>query len=143
MFKLNKATVADRNILLKILDETDLYYPSIPMEHFYAVEDKGEIVGIVQFKEYEEYFFISSLGVPKAYVGKGVASFIVKSLIENAKIRSGKDIYLYTTIPDFFKRFDFIILPSIPSSPSLPSKSLYQCEECRKELCVCMVHKNR
>lgn len=140
MPKLRKATINDHDKILIILDETDLYYPSIPMEHFYVVEDKGEIVGIVQFKEYEEYFFISSLGVPKAHAGRGIASFIVKSLIENVKIRSDKDIYLYTTIPEFFKKFRFNLTPP---TPNLPPKDLYQCEECEPAKCVCMVYKNK
>ncbi len=140
MIAVRPAKKNDKDELLKILKEADLYYPSIPLANFFVAEESGRIEGIVQFKEYDDYFFLSSLGVDAAFQGRGVAKALVEKMFESASVKKDKKIYLFTTIPDFFARFGF---KHAPNAKNLPPKDLYQCEECFPEKCAPMVKENK
>ena len=128
----------DHAAILAILEETDLFYAGIPLMNFYAAEEGGKVLGIVQFKEYKDYYFISSLGVGAKEQGKGIATKLINYLL--GKTRPGKKICLYTVIPAFFEKFGFKLSSC---AKNLPPKELYQCKDCFPKKCKCMVKDNR
>ncbi|MDD5382896.1 MAG: GNAT family N-acetyltransferase [Candidatus Margulisbacteria bacterium] len=132
MIKIRPARQQDRTAIKRLLIDLDLYYSALIMEDFWVAEKDGKIVGAVQFKEYDKFFFLGSLAVLPGARDRGIASSLVKKLI--AKVN--KPVYLYTIIPDFFKRFGF---KETAATAELPSKDQYECEACHSEKCVCMV----
>ena len=130
---IRKAEVKDEKEILKILKELDLYYPSLEMKDFWVAESDGEILGVVQLEEYQDFIYLGSLAVKQKYQGQGIA----KRLLNDTLNKLSKNIYLYTIIPKFFAKFGFKIASWQP--PDLPSKERYECEFCHAEKCVCMV----
>ncbi|MFH1683364.1 MAG: GNAT family N-acetyltransferase [Candidatus Margulisiibacteriota bacterium] len=142
----------DHEKIKKLLKDLDLYYSGLKFKDFWAAEDNGKIVGIVQLEEFENFLFLGSLGVAPDQQKHGIAKALLYKILENHK----KDVYLYTIIPDFFKKFGFqlttpnseLITPNskliTPNSElitpnSLPTKSRYECEYCHSDQCVTMV----
>lgn len=134
MLIIREAKIGDREKILRILKKLDLYYPALELESFFVAEKGGEIVGVVQFIEYKDYYFLSSLGVVEKAQKRGIASALVKQVIQNA----GKDIYLYTVIPEFFEKFGF---KKTHPLPGLPTKEHYDCAHCFPGKCATMVKK--
>jgi len=126
---------SETNVILSLLKEIDLYYPKVKFKNFWLAKDKNKYVGLVQFTEYPEYFFLSSLGIIKSHRKKGIAALLIDNLLKIAN-KKKKKTYLYTVIPDFFKKFGFKI---INPQDSLPSKDPYECNYCSPEKCICMV----
>lgn len=132
MLSIRPATNKDRDAIKKILEDVDLFYSALTMEAFWVAEMNNKIVGTVQLKEYEDFFFLGSLAVVKEKQGKGIARALLKEVLRTHQ----KNIYLYTIVPEFFEKFGFKIT-SPP--PNLPSKDRYECESCHSEKCVSMV----
>lgn len=134
MLKIRQAQKKDAEEILKILKELDLYYPSLSIQNFWVAEDEGGITGVVRLEEFDDYFFLSSLGVKKDKQKKGIAAALLKHILKPVS----KNVYLYTIVPDFFKKFGFE--PADPPA-SLPLKEIFGCEFCIPEKCKCMVRK--
>jgi N-acetylglutamate synthase-like GNAT family acetyltransferase len=132
MLSIRPARRPDLKAIKKILEDLDLFYPSLPMQDFWVAEKEQEIVGTLQLKKYKNFLFLRALGVTKNNRDQGIATALIKETLKSAD----KNTYLYTIIPDFFKRFDFKI---ITPPADLPSKNQYECEYCHPEKCVCMV----
>ncbi|MFH1387019.1 MAG: GNAT family N-acetyltransferase [bacterium] len=130
---IRQATVQDKPQILELLKTLDLYYHDQPLNDFWVAEENGKIIGVVRLEEFPDFSFISSLGVLEVERKKGIASQLLKHLFELTK----KDLYLYTIIPDFFKKFGF----QIPNSglPTLPLKDTLECSACSPGKCVTMV----
>lgn len=128
------ARVQDNPVILKIIKELDLAYPAQTMANFLVAVSQNEIVGIVDFEEFDSFSFLSSLGVSPGWQNKGIA----KALLTHLLAKATKDIYLYTTIPGFFQRFGFLATTPLPQ---LPSKRTFSCHECTPQTCVTMVRK--
>lgn len=131
-FKIRPAGKNDRKAILKVLKELDLFYPTLSLEGFWVAETDGKIVATLQLAEHEDFIFLGSLAVVKEEQGKGVGHALLEKVLRSCR----KNIYLYTIIPDFFKKFGFRITAPVPG---LPSKDRYECEYCHPEKCVCMV----
>jgi N-acetylglutamate synthase-like GNAT family acetyltransferase len=101
-------------------------------EGFWVAKKNGKIIGVLQLKEYPAFLFLSSLGVVKNQREHGIASTLIKESLK----KQLKPVYLYTIIPDFFKKSGFEI--TIPPA-FLPSKEAYECNYCQPDKCVCMV----
>ena len=127
------AVKADEPKIMEILHETDLYYPKITLDNFWVAEENHEIAGIVQFREYDDYFFLSSFGVRPSFQKKGIAKYMIENLFINS---NNKNIYIYTTLPEFFAKFGF---KKAAISNNLPSRESYQCRDCFPENCFCMI----
>jgi N-acetylglutamate synthase-like GNAT family acetyltransferase len=74
------------------------------------------------------------MGTAKDRQGRGIAVKLLQSLLK----KGNKDVYLYTIIPDFFKKFGF---GSAPLCSNLPARKNFNCEQCYPENCVCMCRK--
>lgn len=133
MLTIRKAQTLDQSALLSILNELDLSCPSQSLDDFWlAQQAEGKVFGVARLQDYGQYLFLSCVGVIEKYRRQGIASQLLKALLKNAK----KNVYLYTTIPDFFVKFGFT--PTTHTS-DLPSRGNFMCEECHPEKCRCMV----
>ncbi len=132
MIKIRKAQEKDKNEILRILKDLDLYYPSQSLNNFWVAEKDGKIVGIVQLEEYEAFFFLRSLGIIQKHRKQGIATSLLGEIFKTTQ----KDIYLYTISPKFFEKFGFKVCAPFPD---LPSKEALGCKECYPEKCVCML----
>ncbi|MBU0686237.1 MAG: GNAT family N-acetyltransferase [Candidatus Margulisbacteria bacterium] len=129
---IERAQEKDKAQIVKILEELDLLATHQAFGGFWVAKKDGKVVGTARLKEYDNFFFLSSVGVRPGYQKHGIASQLIKELFTKA----AKDIYLYTIIPDFFKKLGFK-----PVSPPafLPPKDPVECQECIPEKCTCMV----
>ncbi len=132
MLNIRPARKPDLEAIQKILEDLDLFYPTLSMQGFLVAEKESRIIGTLQLAEYEDFFFLGSLAVVKEEQKKGVARTLLKAVLRS----HNKNVYLYTIIPEFFEKFGFEITSPIPG---LPSKNRYECEYCHTEKCVCMV----
>lgn len=131
---IRKAHKTDSTEILDILHALDLHLPSTITDDFWVAEIEGKIVGTACITDYGENIYLSSVGVVPDHRGKGVAKAVLQNLFTAAK----KDIYLYTLIPDFFKKFGFV---TAQAPEDITSKDVLGCEDCIKENCVCMVRR--
>lgn len=140
MTSIRKATTSDKDQILKVLHDADEYYPGITIENFWVHEDSGKITGVVQFKDYDKYYFLSGLAVSPSLWNKGIGSLLVNKMIEIAKRYPGKHIYLNSIKPEYFTRFGFrATTETIP----LPVKAPHQCDDCFPEKCKFMKWENK
>jgi len=122
----------DFDAIRGIIMELDLAYPSQSLDSFLVLEDKDHIIGIANLEEFDNFYFLSSVGVVEGFQRRGLASSFIKDLIKSLK----KDVYLYTVIPGFFEKLGF---KAIDPRPDLPSKTTFSCKECTPDTCVTMV----
>ncbi|MBU0672505.1 MAG: GNAT family N-acetyltransferase [Candidatus Margulisbacteria bacterium] len=133
MTTIRLATDKDNPQILKISKDLNLYYPTLSLTDFWVAEKGQKIIGMAQLATYGKIAFLSSVGVVKTEQSHGIA----KELISKALATTDKDTYLYTVIPDFFKKFGFETTQEKPAD--LPSKGRYICEECFSYKCVTMI----
>lgn len=134
MLIIRQATKKDTPKILNILKETDLLYPNYKPDSLWVAEMEGKIVGVVRVEEQAGFALIESLGVLPQYQKQGIASQLLAESTKNMV----KDLYLYTIIPEYFKKLRF--KPVDPPS-FIPARKRYDCEECHPKQCVCMVRK--
>ncbi len=132
MLKIRKASEKDTKEILKTLKELDLFYPAQELNNFWVADKEGKIAGVVKLEEFDDFFFLGSLGIKKKYQNQGIADSLLKEILKTAN----KNFYLYTTIPEFFKKFGFRVISPLPT---LPSRDAFECEYCSPEKCVTMV----
>lgn len=125
------ANQKDTAQIKKILSELVLYHPSLIPDDFWVADEGGQILGVSCLTEHGDFLFLSSVGVIETHRLKGTAKAILEKIFSEAK----KDIYLYTIIPDFFKKFGFEI---VDTPKNLPAKDSLGCEDCASNECVCM-----
>lgn len=134
MLIIRKTMNSDREAVFRILRELDLEYPSLTLDHFWVAELDKTVVAVARLEEFEEFCFLSAMGTAKDRQGRGIAAKLLQSLLK----KCNKDVYLYTIIPDFFKKFGF---GSAPLCSGLPARERFNCEQCYPENCVCMCRK--
>ncbi len=134
MLTIRKANKSDQQQIKVLLQELDLYYSALEIKDFWLAEENNIIIATMQLKKYPNFLFLGSLGVKENYQKKGRASKLINAALKDSR----QNVYLYTIIPDFFRKFGFEICQPIPG---LPSKDNYECEDCHSERCVCMVKK--
>ncbi len=132
MLTVRKAKDTDKDRVIEILKELDIYYSALKFRDFWVAEEDGEIIGCAQLEEYPDFFYLGSVGVTGSRAGKGTAKKLLDEILKGRT----KDIYLYTIIPDFFRKFAFEITEPVPD---LPSRDRYECEDCHLDRCVAMV----
>lgn len=136
MVKIRKATSSDKEAIDKILIELDINYSAQEYDNFYVAEVNGQVVGTARWNEYDEFFFLSSLGVALNSQNQHIATIMLDKLFNNIK----KPVYIYTIIPDFFKKIGF--KETVPIL-TLPKKNLLECDDCFPGVCLCMVRDPR
>jgi N-acetylglutamate synthase-like GNAT family acetyltransferase len=126
------AQPSDLAAIILVLDAADLRYSTETLTDFTVAEAAGQIAGVVRLEEHPQFLFLTSLGVLPAQKNKGIASSLVRAVLKD----QAKPVYLYTIIPDFFRRFGFTESALIPG---LPAKEIYGCDQCVPGRCVVMV----
>jgi len=134
MLNIRLFTLKDLPAIKKILAEADLLYPKIEYRDFWVAEQENKVVGALQLENGPNYFFLSSLGILRQYQKQGIASKMLLTAIDNCP----QDVYLYTIIPHFFEKNGFKVTPT-PSF--IPPRTGFDCVNCEREKCVCMVKK--
>lgn len=132
MLSVRPARQKDDPDIVRILNDADLHFSGEKLADFQVAELDGKLAGIVRLEEHEDFVFLSSLGVAGDQRNKGVATALLKTIFE----RTGKPIYLYTVIPQFFKKFGF---HDTTPRPQLPPKETFGCDQCSPGSCSIMV----
>jgi N-acetylglutamate synthase-like GNAT family acetyltransferase len=125
----------DHPVVLHLLSELELDYPSRDLSRFFVGEIRGEIVGIAELKDYKQFWLLSCVGIKESRQGTGMGRALVAPLLESLE----KDVYLYTLVPGFFQKLGFNEDKSPPVS--LPPRLIYGCASCDPTLCLCLVKK--
>jgi len=131
---IRQATASDNSQILEILNESDQFYTNIPIENFWVAEVDKKILGIIQLKEFDSYYLLSSLGVRLKSQNIGIGQELVKAAEKLAKAKN-KNILIYTTIPDFFIKLGF---KKEYINNAMPPKDAYECFDCNPEDCFFM-----
>jgi len=132
--EIRPAREKDISDIRSILKELEMDYPIESFDNFKVIVVKDEIAGAANLEEFDDFLFLSAFGIKPSYRRMGIASSFLNDLLANAK----KNIYLYTTIPEFFGKFGFETTRPISN---LPKKDKFCCHECTPETCLCMVRK--
>ena len=129
---IRSAQEKDFDAIRTIIMELDLAYPSQSLDSFLVLEDKDRVIGIANLEEFDDFYFLSSVGVVENFQRRGLASSFIKDLLKSLK----KDVYLYTVIPGFFEKLGF---KAIAPRSDLPAKTTFSCKECTPDNCITMV----
>ncbi len=133
MITVRTAHAGDYPVIDEILDELELGHPSIRMGDFWVALVEGEIAGVANVADCGGSLYLSAVGVLPQHRGAGVAAELLAAVFAHAM----KGIYLYTAIPEFFRRFGF---DEAAAPPEIPPREIYDCSDCeRRESCVCMM----
>lgn len=132
MITLRPAITTDLPRINQILNELDLAYPGQTDKDYWVLEEDRQIKAIAKWQDLKDYYFLSSLGVAPQFQKQGLG----KKILEHFMADQDKDIYIYTLIPDFFKKYGF---EPIKLAQDLPIKSIFDCHNCYPNKCVCMV----
>ena len=131
MMKIRPAKKEDSAQITEILRRLDLYHPSRIPDDFWVADENGTVVGVSCLTDYGNFLFLSSVGVVEGRREKGIARAILEKILSRAE----KDIYLYTIMPEFFRKFGF----EITDAPKkIPSRNSLGCDSCHTAKCVCM-----
>ena len=134
MIKVRKATADDENAVVEILKEVDIYYKALEFKGFWVAEENGGVLGCARLEKFPDFFYLSCVATAPSRARSGVARAILTTLLKGLK----KDVYLYTIMPDLFKKFGF---RAAEPARGMPTKERYECEACHPERCVTMVRR--
>jgi N-acetylglutamate synthase-like GNAT family acetyltransferase len=132
MVKIRKAQPADHAAILEIINQHDLAYPTQTLDNFWVAEEKGQVVGIADLWHFRGFFFLSSVGVSEGHQHQGIATELLNTLLAGVRW----DIYIFTVMPEFFRRFGFEVTAQPPRG--LPPRTIFNCGNCTPVTCVCM-----
>lgn len=130
------AQEADWPAIAALLGELELDHPLLRCEQFYVAAAGERIAGVAHLEACDgAVAYMSSVGVRRSDQRQGIARALLGDILARARC----DVYLYTRIPDFFRRFGFV--PTDPP-PVIPSREIYDCEACGGRAgCCCMVRR--
>ncbi|PIS29388.1 hypothetical protein COT42_05385 [Candidatus Saganbacteria bacterium CG08_land_8_20_14_0_20_45_16] len=133
MFDLVKATKEDGPAIINLLQDVDSYYSELKLENFWLFKAASQLVAVIQLNPYPDFVFLSSLAVTPKNQHQKIASQLLAAVLKNTI----QDIYLYTIIPDFFKKLGWQIIDQ--PKVKLPGKEPYECHACQPQKCVTIV----
>ncbi len=131
--QIRRAQGKNKQAIINLLKELDLYYNLIELKDFWVAEENNKIIATAQLLDCGEFLFLSSVGVDPKQQKHGVARKLLNKLLAD----QNRNTYLYTIIPDFFKKFGFEVTTTLPQN--IPSKDRYECSACYPDRCVTMV----
>ena len=134
MLNIHHAKKADIPAIFALLQRLDTPVPKETDSDFWVAKQNGKIVGVARLEEYKDFYFLSFVGTDPEHQRQGIARHLLEKIFKDL----GKDVYLYTIIPEFFERLGFKITLI---TDNLPSKENLGCEQCEPDKCVCMVKK--
>jgi len=105
------AAPGDFSGVVRLLQASDLptagLEPSLP--DFLVAEERGRLVGAVGLEVYGDCALLRSAVVDPGRRGSGVGRDLVERLLQRARIRGVREVYLLTTTAErYFPRFGFV-----------------------------------
>lgn len=131
--RIRRASPRDHPEIESLMHDLELAYPSMDLSCFWVAEDAGRIVGAAELKDLQDCSLLSCVGVRPDRQGSGVGKALVEDVVRHAR----HDVYLYTLVPDFFRKAGFADARRLPAG--LPPRSIYGCEGCDPRRCICLV----
>ena len=128
-----RAHPADHGTILHLLGALELGYPSVDLSCFWVAESVSGILAVAELKELRCLSLLSCVGVRDELQGQGIGRRFVEFVVLQTRL----PVYLYTLVPDFFRKAGFRLVDSAP--PELPPRSMYGCSGCDPSICACMV----
>jgi N-acetylglutamate synthase-like GNAT family acetyltransferase len=127
-----KATGEDMPYVSRIAWRLALDYPGMEDDTFFVAEERGKIIGILGLREYGDFLEMLSVGVLEEFRKMGVG----RKLVEEAlKQLGGRQIYLMTSIPDFYGALGF---KKVNKFPEAIKKDPAWCVGCNQNKCTVM-----
>jgi len=127
------ARESDSESIRHILDELDLYHHSLSMKNFWIILDDDSVTGVAHLENFDLNAYLSAVGVIEKMRRRGIATTLLREALSD----TGRDVYIYTIIPEFFGTLGFV--PAKPSA-GIPSRGIYDCRTtCSPDRCICMV----
>ena len=126
---IRKAAPADFAGVVGLLQAADLptagLQPSLP--DFLVAEAAGQLVGAIGLEVYGESALLRSAVVAAGRRGSGLGRELVESLLERARTRGVREIYLLTTTAEhFFPRFGFTRIPRSSVAPAVQASEEFR-----------------
>ncbi|NWG13768.1 MAG: GNAT family N-acetyltransferase [Acidobacteria bacterium] len=91
------------------------------------------LVAVAELKNLDTCSLLSCVGVRADLQGRGIGQALVERVVREAL----SPVYLYTLVPEFFRKAGFRDAESLP--PDLPPRSIYGCSACDPALCLCLM----
>lgn len=134
MFRVRLAKPEEEPCLQELEKILNLETPGLRSSETWVLDDGGKLIGMARITDLGPGYFLSSVGIIQPSRGQGLGRKLVLRLLEAKK----KPVYLYTIIPEFFQRLGF---EACSPPPFLPPKSLFSCQHCQPELCLCLMRR--
>lgn len=114
--------------ILELLEEADLPVDGVnDVESFLVVREDGRLAGCVGLEAYEDVGLLRSLVVRPDTRGTGLGKRLVDELLETARGRGIRSLYLLTTTADeYFPRFGFERIPREEADPRLHASAEFR-----------------
>jgi len=130
--KLRRATIKDVPLIENLLRENQLPHQDISekLSDLLIGSVKGQTIGIGGLEVYQDSGLLRSLAIERHYRGKGYGKVFTTTLLEFAKSRGVKQVYLLTTTAaNFFTQLGFekVDRSTVPSSIQNTSQFTYLC----------------
>jgi len=112
--ELQNALKEDLQLIVNLLKDSNLPHEDVPSKldcMFIAYTTSNEVVGIGGVEIYGEYGLLRSLVVKEGLRGKGYGKRLCLKLMERAKQKGVKEVYLLTTTArTFFEKLGFSVI---------------------------------
>ncbi len=131
--RVRRAGTADHETILEMTRALELDYPAMDLSCFRVAELDGVIVGVAELKELETCSLLSCVGVREDLQGRGIGHELVERVVQEAL----HPVYLYTLVPDFFRKAGFRDAGVLPRD--LPPRAFYGCLGCDPTRCLCLM----
>jgi N-acetylglutamate synthase-like GNAT family acetyltransferase len=108
--KIRKATPSDLPTISSILSTYNLPLEGVQqhLDNFLVAEAEGTIIGTIGIEHYNETGLLRSAAVSPQFQNKGIGDRLVNTMIEYAKEKNIKEIYLLTeTAEKYFEKKGF------------------------------------
>jgi N-acetylglutamate synthase-like GNAT family acetyltransferase len=131
--RVRRAHAADHATILELTGALELTYPAMDLPCFWVAELDGVTVGVAELKDLESCSLLSCVGVREELQGRGIGRELVDRVVREAL----HPVYLYTLVPDFFRKAGFRDPSALP--PDLPPRAIYGCIGCDPSRCLCLM----
>lgn len=105
------AAEADRPGLIQLLKAAGLPTEDLPpsLQYFILAKEEEKVVGSVGLEIYNSYALLRSLAVDASQRGQGLGKKLYQQILESAREKDIKEVYLITTTADkFFAKKGFV-----------------------------------
>jgi N-acetylglutamate synthase-like GNAT family acetyltransferase len=131
--RMRRAEPRDYADIETLMGALELSYPTMDFSFFWVAETGNEVVAAAELKDFQACSLLSCVGVREDLQGLDIGRALVEEVVRHAR----HDVYLYTLVPDFFRKAGFAEAGQAPLD--LPPRSIYGCQNCSPGLCCCMV----